>query len=182
MSAASTTAHLLTAITEALTTDRTDPSRPRALTSTQLFVKGYPPGYDRGVRSVRARVRPGAFALIVRQQPLPGVADEIASEHLYRVTIVVSRDYHLGYELDPSTVHATMARVADDSMRVRSALCWPGALEETADGDPTGMAGSALEPLDALGVVSIETVGDGRDRLVNARDTYTAIFRYAPDA
>lgn len=177
-----TSLHLLTAVTEALTTDRVDVTRPRALPTARVFLPGFPPGYDRTIRSARAKGRPGAFVMMVRQTPDLGLAEELGNQHLYRCVLLVSRDYHVAFERDPAVLLSTMARVADDSMAVRAALCWPGALATTTAGDATGLEGRGLTPLDELGAISIEQVGDGRDRLVNARDSFVAILNYAPDS
>jgi hypothetical protein len=182
MPGVATSAHLLTAVTEALTTDRVDSSRPRALPSSRLFAAGFPPGFDRTIRSARAKVKPGVFVMAVRLSPNLGLAEELGDQHLYRCTLIVSRDYHVSFERDPAAHLAVMARVLDDAMAVRAALCSPGALASTAAGDATGVEGRGLTPLDELNAISIEQVGDGRDRLVNARDSFVAILNYAPDS
>lgn len=179
MAAVTTVAHLRTAIHEALTTDRSA-THTRAISSTYLFQRGLPPGLDATIRSTRAKGTPGAFVVIARMTPEPGVADELGSDHLYRLQIVISRDYFLGYEQSSTDIDAVMSRVADDLMRMRAALCFPGALDATAASDDTGIADNALSPIGDQSVLSVDRIGTGRDRLLNARDAFQCRLLFSP--
>ena len=184
MARQTTIAYALTAIVEALTTDRTDASRPRALTSSELFREGYPRGIDPTVRSREAAVGKTAFVGLSDFQPEPGIT-ELGSDHLWLVQIAISRDYHIRYEYDVADVRAMMTEVADDTMRIAAALCWPNALSATAAAQDSGLAGAgALKRSGLRTRTSIERVGDGARaaRLLNASDLYTALFMFDPDA
>lgn len=178
--AVSSVASLRTAIHEALTTDRTA-THTRAIPSAYLFQRGLPPGLDATLRSTRAKGTPGAFVVIARMTPEPGVGDELGSDHLYRLSIVISRDYWLGYEQRTADIDTVMSRVADDLMRVRAALCFPGALDTTAAGADTGIADNALSPVGDQSVLTVDRIGNGRDRLLNARDAFQCWFLFDPD-
>ena len=172
----------LTAILEALTTDRTAASRPRALTSAELFREGYPRGIDPTVRSREAAVKKTAFVGLAEFAPEPGTT-ELGSDHLWRVQIGISRDYHVPYEYSVSDVREAMAEVADDTMRIAAALCYPKALEKTASGSDTALAGSgALQRAGLRTRTTIDRVGDGAraPRLLNATDVFSALFMFDP--
>lgn len=174
--AASTTAHLRTAILEALTTVT---GKPRALASQYLFQAGYPPGVDPTLRSTRALEKPGAFVAIGRVEPQAGVTTEIGSDRLYLLQIAISRDYHIGYEFSLADVQTWMSRVADDFMRVRDALCYPGNLTQTAGAIQTGIADNGLDASHAFTTVRFERIGEGRDRLLNAIDVFHCHFLHS---
>lgn len=179
--AVATVEHLRTAILEALTTDRTA-THPRALPAAKLFQVGLPPGLPPQMRSPRALPRPGAFVAIARIVPEPGVADELGSDHTYRVGIVISRDYHVDFHSSFDDIQAAFTRVADDFMRLRAALCFPGALDATAAGADTGIADTGLEATGAETQIRWEAMAAaGQGRLLNARDTFTCRFLFDPD-
>jgi hypothetical protein len=180
--AVTTIAHLRTAIIEALTTDLTaDATKPRAIAAANLFNVGMPPGMDATLRSVRAREKPGAFVVIAKMTPDAGVADELGSDHLYHCQIVISRDYYLGYEHRPADISDAFTQCIDDLLRLRAALCWPGALDETAAANATGIAGAALRPVGDQSVLTVDRIGNTRDRLLNARDAFTCPLLYQPE-
>lgn len=180
MAAQTSIANAITAIVEALTTDRTAASRPRALTSSELFREGYPRGVDPTVRSREALVGKTAFVGLADFSPDPG-ATEIGSDHLWQIQIAISRDYHIGYEYDRAKVRALMAEVADDTMRIAAALCWPNALALTAAAGDTGLAGAgALRRMGLRTRIAIDVVGGGpkAPRLLSATDAYLAEFMF----
>lgn len=181
--AASTTAHMRTAIIEALTTDRTGEAGlvgDRAIPSAYLFRRGLPPGLDATVRAARVTDKPGAFVVVARVTPEDGPGTELGSDHIYRAQIVISRDYYLGHEQVADDIDDAFTRVTDDLMRIRWALCCPGALDATAAGSATGIGPEALRPLGDQSVLQVEQVGNGRSRLLNARDTFWCPFLYQP--
>lgn len=180
MAGVSTVAHLRTAILEALTTDRTA-THPRALPADKLFQVGLPPGLPAQMRSVRALPRPGAFVVVARQSTAPGVADELSDEHQYVLGIVISRDYHIGFHSSEADIQAAFTRVADDFKRIRAALCYPGALDRTADGDVTGIADTGLIATGAESQIRFEEIAaPARGRLLNARDSFTCRLLFDP--
>lgn len=178
--AQTTIEHLLTAIEEGLTTIT---GKPRALTSTQLFGQGLPRGVDPGLRSTRcleAANRKTAFVDVPEMLAPEAVADELGSEHLYVLSLTISRDYHLDYEYSHTTVKALMKTVADDFMLVRKALCHPSSLDATSAAVATGIAHGGLRSSGATSTVRYEAVGEGRHRLVNALDRFTCAFLFTP--
>lgn len=172
---ATTYAHAITAVYEALTTST---GKTRALGASDLFRRGYPVGVPSDVRSREAAIGKTVFVAIQQYAPDPGTATEMGSDRLWSVQVVVSRDYHLGFEYSLDGVEAVMVEVADDTAKITDALCWPNALDETAGGDPTGLAGEALGRPGSSTRIRIETVGDGRSRLLNAQTVFPAFFSW----
>lgn len=172
---ATTFEHAIVAVREALTTST---GKARALAADNLFRRGYPPGVPNDVRSREAAVGKTVFVSIAEYMPEPGVATEMGSDRLWSVQFVVSRDYHLGFEYSLAGVEAVMIEVADDTAKIADALCWPNALNETAGGDPTGLAGEALGRPGSRTRIRIEAIGDGRDRLLNAQTMFPAYFSW----
>jgi hypothetical protein len=178
--AQTTTEHLLLAIEEVLTSTT---GKVRELAAAHQFGKGLPPGVDTQLRSVRCRDhanRKAVFVAIGEIVVSDEVTTELASDHLYELSIVISRDYHLGYEFAADEVRATMIRVSDDFMRVRKALCHPSALDETVGETATGIAHGGLRSTGAKSQLRVERIGEGRDRLVNALDRFECAFLFTP--
>lgn len=174
--------HLFTAIEEVLTETT---GKARALSSGQLFGQGLPPGVAAELRSVRCRQaanKKTAFVAIGELTVDEAVADELGSDHLYEAIVTIGRDYHLGYEFSHTQVKATMIAVADDFMLMRKALCHPSALDATLASTATGIAHGGLRASGAKSSVRIETIANGRDRLVNAVDRFTCTFSFTPGA
>ena len=176
---ATTIAHLRTAVIEALTTDRTA-TYTRAIPADYLFQRGLPPGLDPQIRSTRCTGKPGVFVVVSRVTPHAGVGTELGSDHLYDCQIVISRDYYLGHEQIHADIDSVFTRVTDDLFRMRAALCYPGALDQTAAGHATGIAPEALIPFGDQSVLTVESIGTGTNRLLNARDVFLAHFQYQP--
>lgn len=172
---ATTFEHAIVAVREALTTDT---GKTRALGASNLFRRGYPLGVPADVRSREAAVGKTVFVSVAEYVPEPGVATEMGSDRLWSVQFVISRDYHLGFEYDVAAVEAKMIELADDTGKITDALCWPNALDETAGGDPTGLAGEALGRPGSRTRIRIEAIGDGRNRLLNAQTVFPAYFSW----
>lgn len=154
---------------------------PRALTASQVFGAGLPPAVDRELRSIRCREatnKKTAFVAIEDIVASQTIADELGSDHLYELTLTISRDYHLGYELSGDEVRATMIRVADDFMRIRKTICFPSAFDSLLN-DP-GIAEGGIRGSGARSVIRVEQIGDGKDRLVNAIDRFETAFLFTP--
>lgn len=179
MSAQTSVANLRTAILEALTTST---GKPRALPSQYLFQVGLPPGVDATLRSTRALDKPGAFVSIGRAEAMAGVSIELGSDLLYSMNVAISRDYFLGWEFSIADIQTAMTRVIDDFMRVRAALCYPGALDQTAAAGATGIADNGLDATGAQTSVRFDRIGEGRDRLLNAIDVFRCYFLHNPGA
>ncbi len=184
---ATTVRYLLTAVYEALTTVT---SKPRCLATAELFVKGYPVGFDVGVRARGAFNSPQRKACFVGLgERVAGDNLELGDDHIYAYSLFISRDYWIGYEgtaQQPTSgtlneVETAFITEADDFMRVRAALCYPGALEVTAALQATGLAGYALAGPTARSRPRIESAPEGNQRLLNAVDTFTAHFLFDPD-
>lgn len=179
MPARRTTLHLLTAIYEGLTTST---GKTRALGAADLFQRGYSPSFDRRLRSIRARPLPGVHVHFRTASVSDGLADELGSEHLYRMSVQISRDYFLPFEHDRDALDEVSTRAFDHFMLIRAALCYPGALDETAGAEATGLADNGLIAPDAMAELRVEQIQSGNDRLVNVVDTFGVAFLFDPDA
>jgi hypothetical protein len=171
-------------IFEALTTST---GQPRALALADQFQRGYPSGVDPKLRVMRSREQPGVFVALPRIGALVG-DPELGSEHMYEVTVVLSRDYYLGWAMTASAtrdsnmneVERALVKVADHFPKIRAALCYAGAHETvTSSGAATGLAGGALKGPAAESTTSI-TIVDSASRIVNVQDRFTAWVSWAP--
>lgn len=174
-----TTLHLLTAIYEGLTTAT---GKTRALAAADLFARGFSPSYDRKLRSTRARPLPGAHVHIRSAAVSDGIADELGSEHIYRLIVQISRDYFVPFEHDHDALDTVSTRAFDHFMLIRAALCYPGALDATAGGESTGIADNGLIAPDAMAELRVEQIQSGQDRLVNVVDVFGVAFLFDPNA
>lgn len=176
MTAQTTTRYAIEAVYEALTEDLTaDVTKPRALASADLFRRGFPRSLGVKVREREARVGKTVFVALGDLAPEPGVT-ELVSEHLWVVTFSITRDYYLGLETSLSDVETTFREVADDTMKITDALCYPGALTTTVEGTETGLAG--LGSLSREG--SLTRVEEGPGRLVSATTNFIGEFMHTP--
>lgn len=175
----STTDHAITAIYEALTTVT---GFTRGLTSAQLFARGLPAGMPASPRARDARVQKRVFVGLGEMTARAGIADENGSEHQYDIIVLISRDYWLGYEGKATQVQEQMKACADDFPVIRKALCAPGALEQTAALNATGLAGCALRAPAARTQLRIEGIAANGERLLNAIDRFRATLLWDPDA
>jgi len=184
--AVTTTQYLITAIEEALTTVT---GLPRGLTSTEIFTLGMPQGFPADIRVRDAGVatnRKTCFVGLGERQRFP--SQELHNDHLWSISIWISRDYWIGYEgslYQPSgsalaEVKRAFQTEADDCMRIAAALCYPGALTQTASAQSTGLAGYALDGQSVRSRPRIESVPEGGKRLLSCLDTYTARIEFDP--
>lgn len=178
--AVTTCEYLITAIEESLC-ELT--GRPRALTAPQLFTRGLPQGFPADTRVRDAGVATNRKTCFVGLGPRSDDGNqEIGADHRYAITIWISRDYWIGFEGSTylpsgstlSEVKRAFKDEADDFMRIRKALCWPGALATTIAGQATGLESLALDGTSARSTPRIESVPDGGKRLLNCIDTFTA--------
>lgn len=165
---------LITALYEALTTST---GKTRALAAEHLFARAKPPGTTAKARFAAALEQKRVFVSVSAPEVFDDSHTEMADEHHYLATVAISRDYAIGSEQHKGEIEASMVLIADDFMRLRSALCWPGALDTTAVGDDTGLASKSLEASGAKDSVSIA----GSARLVTAVARFRAHILFSPD-
>lgn len=176
MAGVATAAHFYTRVYELLEDGN---GTARALGATERFARRRTSTKDRTQLSVRAKPTPMVDVFVPDMPAEPNVASELSDEHLYRITILVRRYYHLRFESDPDTVEELQVRMMDDRGRVRAVLCHPANLRTTEAGAATGVSsvvprGSRLE--------KTEPLGDGNDRLVIMLDTFEGAYSFNPDA
>lgn len=171
-------------IYEALTTNT---GKPRALAAADLFQRGYPSGVDPKLRAMRCRERPTVFVAMPRQGAAVG-DPELGSEHLYELTIAISRDYFLGWPMTATEgrtaglneVETALVKVADHFPKLRAALCYPNAHDTvTETSAATGLAGGSLMGAAGESTTTIQIVEAGA-RIVNVQDRFTARVSWAP--
>lgn len=129
------------AIYEALTTST---GKTRAIGSTQLFKRLASKNADAGAEA--DAIKHGKACLVVFRDwsdvPQPEIApgDRIRFAGICEIT----RFYHAGSALMYEERERARKLAADDLLRVRAALCWPGALTTNAALEVTGIDGGAL--------------------------------------
>jgi hypothetical protein len=174
MAGVTTAAHFFTRVYELLVDGH---GTARALASGERFLRRRTSTKDRTQLSARAKPTPMVDVFVPAMPADFGAADELTDDHLYHLTILVRRYYHLRFESDPDTVEALQVRMMNDRARVRAVLCHPSNMLTTQAGDDTGISGlaprgSALE--------RSEPFGDGADRLVVITDTFEAEWSFDP--
>lgn len=159
----------------------------RKLATGERFARGFPPGFDPAMRATRAKLRPdgevkvGSVFVVIGALQVEGfAAGEMSDSHLYRTKVVLYRDHWLGFEGSPTQVESQLVAASDAFMKVRAALCFPGNLKQTEEGNATGLAGEALNGANAkTGLVSVDNLG-GNARLLQFRDEFEAEFDFNP--
>lgn len=151
-----------------------------ALSASQRFVRGFPPGVPPTAHAERSLAKPSCYVTVADQQSDPFASGENNASHLYRVTLHLWRYYYVGHSEDTVELDAQQVRAIDDFPRVRAVLCWPGNLQTTAGGNATGLDGQSLDGYSARAELQRETSLGGTDRLLQYRDTFTAAFAFEP--
>ncbi len=129
------------AIYEALTTST---GKTRAIGSTHLFRRVASKNAEAGTEGEAIRL---GKAVLVTLRDLGDVPQpEIAPGDRIRFagTCEIVRIYHAGNALMYEERELARKLAADDLLRVRAALCWPGALSTNAALEVTGIDGGAL--------------------------------------
>lgn len=169
---------------EALTTST---GKTRALSAGDLFQRGFPPGVDAKARVMRARERPCVF-LVMPDIGSNETDPELGSEHIYQLSLVLSRDYFLGWPMTAIEKRSTgfdevenaLVKVADHFPKIRGALAYPAAHDTvTETGASTGLDGRGVKGGGARSTTTI-TIIEPNSRLVNVQDRFTAWISWAP--
>lgn len=186
-------APLVDRIYEALTTST---GQARALATADQMKRGYPPAEallnERALiaRDALSAQLNGACFVLLGDKVAERDDPELGSEHLYRVTIQVSRDYYLGHWLTSTQLRSTglneiqaaLTKIDDHFPKIRAALGYPNAHAlVTQTGAETGLAtGSLIGSLARSGAPQLSIVEGGGARLVNVIDTFAADVIWNP--
>lgn len=157
-------APLLACLNEVLTTST---GKPQAITPTHLFrtVRGIDKEIAGAIREhKRAFVDVGNLR-VIQPSHFPG------SVARYEVRVRITRAYWCGEARFPAEWEKALIEALDDSVRIRSAMCWPGAHRLNAASQETGLDGGALSAVDqtAEGPTRIEP-----SSIFTFTDTYRA--------
>lgn len=145
------TAPLHAALVTALTTDVTGAARPRALTSTRLFVLGKPADHIRGTRpsqsfgGVGKRGRPIVWVSPIATAPIDSTLQ--MSDRARRDAAGEIRCWYYAHDIDTDAWRDTVAEIHRDRELVTAALCYPGALYTVSASDTrrTGLDSGCLD-------------------------------------
>ena len=128
----------------------TDPSAgaTRGLDASRLFLKF---AANRADADVAAQVIAHKRCLVVLRDLAPARGPEMQPSNRlrYEGTLEITRIYHGGNNLFSDEQEAARLLGSDDTHLVRAALCYPGNLTATIDGDETGIDGGALNAIGA---------------------------------
>jgi hypothetical protein len=173
---ATTTAYLIQAIEEVLTSTT---GKVRQLAAGHQFGQGLPPDVEPQLRSVRCldhANKKAAFVSVESMIAIDEVATELGSDHLYGLLVVVSCDYHLGWQMSHDEEKAARILAQDDFPRIREALCHPAALDATVGLVATGIPHGGLKPTAAEW--KPRSIGADRDRLLHAEARFTCAWLF----
>lgn len=146
----------------------TDPSAgaTRGLDAGRLFLRA---ASQRSPSDMAAQAIAQKRCLITLRDLVPARGPEMQPSNRlrYEGVLEILRVYHTGNDLISDEMERTRLLGSDDTHLVRAALCYPGNLTATIDGDETGIDGGAL---DAIGA---RTVGpDSRSHSLAWIDQY----------